>query len=71
MSEPTTVRRVAMKLHRCNGCESTIKPGRPYLSGIVFPGHDLISTPVPVRLAECAECAARYGRAHLLETADV
>jgi hypothetical protein len=66
---PAAVRRVAKKYHRCNSCDHTaIKPGQPYLSGVVFPGHDLIPTDVPLRLSECASCATRYGRAHLLES---
>jgi hypothetical protein len=69
MSPEPTTRRVARKPHRCNSCDSpAIKPGQPYLSGTVFPGHDLIPTAVPLRLAECAACATRYGRAHLLES---
>jgi len=64
----TTVRRVAAKPHRCAGCDRTsIAPGDPYLSGTVFPGHDANTTTAPLRLAECGACAARYGRAHLLE----
>jgi hypothetical protein len=65
---PSAVRRVARKHHRCASCHHAIKPGQTYLSGVVFPGHDLISTPVPLRLSECASCAVRYGRAHLLES---
>lgn len=65
---PNTVRRIARESHYCNGCDrNAITPGQPYLSGTVFPGHDLIPTTVPLRLAECADCAIRYGRAHLLE----
>lgn len=64
----TTVRRVAKKRHRCASCDSTaIQPGDSYLSGTVFPGNDANTTSVPLRLAECGGCAARYGRAHLLE----
>ncbi|WP_026931200.1 hypothetical protein [Glycomyces tenuis] len=60
-------RRIARKRHYCNGCGTTaIAPGQPYLSGTVFPGHDLIQTTIPLRLAECGDCATRYGRAHLL-----
>lgn len=66
-TDPATVRRVARKPHRCSGCEGSIRPGQPYVSGTVFPGHDANTTTVPLRLAECASCAARYGRAHLLE----
>jgi len=62
----STVRRIARKTHRCSGCDqNAITPGQPYLSGTVFPGHDLIPTTVPLRLA--GGCAIRYGRAHLLE----
>ena len=64
----TTCLRVARKPHHCDsGDHPVIKPGQPYLSGTVFPGHDLIPTTVPLRLAECGDCAIRYGRAHLLE----
>jgi hypothetical protein len=65
---PSAVRRIARKSHHCNGCDqNVITPGQPYLSGTVFPGHDANTTTVPLRLAECADCAIRYGRSHLLE----
>lgn len=65
----TAVRRVARKRRYCNGCDRrSIAPGQSYLSGTVFPGHDANTTPVPMRLAECADCATRYGRSHLLES---
>lgn len=67
--DSTARRRVARKSHRCNGCDRrTIEPGDPYLSGTVFPGHDTNTTTAPMRLAECADCAIRYGRSNLLES---
>lgn len=63
-----TRRRIARKPRHCDsGDHSAIKTGDLYLSGTVFPGHDANTTTVPMRLAECGACAARYGRAHLLE----
>ena len=68
MTGSATRRRVARKTHHCNsGDHPAILPGQPYLSGTVFPGHDSNTTTVPMRLAECGDCATRYGRAHLLE----
>jgi hypothetical protein len=62
-----TYRRVARTRRRCDSCMSFIRHGAGYLAGTIFPGHDVIDTPVPVRLAECSDCATRYGRGHLLE----
>lgn len=68
MTDSTTRRRLARKRHRCTSCDGAIPTGDPYLSGTVFPGHDANTTTAPMRLAECAACAARYGRSALLET---
>ncbi len=66
----TTVRRVARKTHLCSwgDCRS-IQQGEVYLVHTSFPGHDAGYADAaghPVRIAECSECAARYGRSDLL-----
>lgn len=64
----TTQRRTARKSHRCT-CGHIIKPGDIYLSHTIFPGDDAhhYVAQRPFRGAECAYCAERYGRDHLLE----
>lgn len=69
-----TRRRIARKPHRCEGCTSIqpgpIQPGDVYLEHTEFPGGDAGYADAaghPVRAAECAGCAARYGREYLLE----
>jgi hypothetical protein len=62
-------RRIAARRHRCE-CGKGIAPGDVYVEHKSFPGHDsgyATSAGRPVRAKECAECAARYGREHLLE----
>lgn len=63
MSDYVTKRRVAHKHHRCE-CGRGIEPGHVYLEHIGFPG-DLLDT--VNRIRECAPCAQRYGREHLLD----
>lgn len=63
-----TRRRVARKPHpACGGYCPTIQPGDVYLECIAFPGDDVIGSESFWRIRECAECATRYGRGHLLE----
>ncbi|MDV2477138.1 hypothetical protein F8M49_20675 [Rhodococcus zopfii] len=67
-----TRRRVARKRHICFGCTTAhgpIQPGEAYLEHTAFPGCDNDYADVaghPFRAGECADCATRYGRAHLL-----
>ena len=61
-----TARRVARKWHWCS-CENPIQPGHVYLMHTSFPSDEFpASEDHPVRLPECATCAARYGRDYLL-----
>lgn len=65
-------RRVARKEHHCTHCR-VIEPGETYLECTEFPGADAGYADTagrPVRMAECADCATRYGRAHLLAGAE-
>lgn len=68
------VRRVARKLHRCSESGWSeghpIKRGEVYLEWTEFPGGEsgyADHAGHPVRMAECAECARRCGRAELLD----
>lgn len=65
--ERTVVRR-ARKQRPCGDswCSVTIKRGDLYLEHVVSPGHVDLSNTGWRRLAECAECATRYGRGHML-----
>lgn len=67
------VRRVARTPKRCSEtwlfAGHPIKPGEVYLEWTEFPGGEAgyaDSAGHPVRMAECADCATRYGRADLL-----
>lgn len=66
----TTVRRKARKAHRCGwGSCRTIQPGEAYLIHTTFPGDDsgyATTAGHPIKIAECSDCATRYGRAELL-----
>lgn len=69
----TKLIRKARKAHRCDGCDrpGKIQPGDTYLASTVFPtddSHHWVRR-VPMRFAECADCATRYGRGPLLEDA--
>jgi hypothetical protein len=69
----TTVRRrVARTCHECSwGRCRIIHSGETYLEHKSFPGAGddagwATSAGHPVRLAECSDCAIRYGRGELL-----
>lgn len=71
MSFYTTKACKARKTHKCTGCR-TIQPGEYYLVHKEFPGGDAgyaDSAGHPVRMAECSDCALRYGRGSLLPEA--
>jgi hypothetical protein len=59
-------RRRARRPHRC-ACGTTIEPGAVYLEHVASPHHQDLENSRWWRLAECAGCATRYGRAELLE----
>lgn len=68
MSRPVVRVRRAKKSRR--GCCRTIRPGELYVEWTEFPGGEAgyaTAAGHPVRLAECADCAIRYGRGHLIE----
>jgi hypothetical protein len=65
-----TRRRLARKRHYCD-CGIAIAVGHVYLEHTAFPGLGddagyATAAGHPVRLAECAPCAKRYGRDDLL-----
>lgn len=65
-----TVARVARKSHRCGWTSHPIKPGDVYLMHTQFPGGDGMYADAaghPVEMPECAACAERYGRGHLIQ----
>lgn len=67
----TARRRVARKPHPCSwGDCRTITPGEVYIEHTEYPGGDYTeyadTAGHPVRIAECADCATRYGRADVL-----
>lgn len=68
MTTNMRVRR-ARKSRPCGGDYITsIKPGDLYIEHTEFPGGDAVFADAaghPVRMAECRECAERYGRGHL------
>ena len=70
MANPITRRRVARKAHACGwGTCRTIQPGEVYLEHVEYPGGEAGYADAaghPVRLAECPDCANRYGRGELL-----
>jgi hypothetical protein len=57
-----TIVRTARKAHICEGCRSTIKPGERYLEWVASPYHSELNNAHWWRLAECGQCAERYGR---------
>lgn len=67
----TVRRRVARKSHGCSwGRCRTIAPGETYLVHTAYPNGDdagwAEAVGHPVRIAECSDCATRYGRGDLL-----
>jgi hypothetical protein len=69
--ERTTVRR-AVKERRCGDyvCRNVIRPGDLYNEHVTGPGHPELGNTRWLRLPECAECGARYGRAPVKPAAD-
>lgn len=67
MSDSYAVKRVtARKAHRCVSCgRQCIKPGDVYRQFVIFPWQEP-GFPVPMKGKECAFCAERYGRDHML-----
>jgi hypothetical protein len=69
MSYVTSRVRRARKPHpACGGYCKPIRPGDLYIEHTEFPGGGAeyaSSAGHPVRLAECRDCAQRYGRGHL------
>src|SRR5690349_20563113 len=70
----TTRRRVARTSRPCGSCPeyARIQPGDVYLEHTAFPGPGddagyATTAGHPVRLAECADCARRFGRGELLQ----
>lgn len=63
----TTVR-TARQFHWCGGWRygHQIKPGERYIEHVISPDHEDIGNTGWSRAPECAECAERYGRGHLL-----
>ncbi len=60
--------RKARKVHHC-GCGRVIKVGHYYLEQVCSPRHEA-SGGRWGRLAECDECADRYGRGYLIVARD-
>lgn len=54
--------RRAVKVHQCDRCQRRILPGERYREAVVSPGHDGLGNVGWWRLAECRDCALRYGR---------
>lgn len=44
-----------------------IPAGAVYVHSVLFPGNDIWDNTVPWSSDECAECARRYGRGHLVD----
>lgn len=53
--------RRSRKQRRC-GCGKRIEKGDRYLEQVASPHHDDLGNPHWWRLAECEDCARRYGR---------
>ena len=65
--------RRARKTHRCGCANGPIHPGQFYIEHTQLPGADADYANAaghPVRMAECRDCAERYGRGHLIAAAE-
>jgi hypothetical protein len=61
--------RTAAKTRRVRCCGGLIRTGERYLMHVELPGGDAGYADTaghPVQMPECARCATRYGRGHLL-----
>ncbi|SDZ57249.1 hypothetical protein SAMN05216215_110715 [Saccharopolyspora shandongensis] len=61
--------RTARKSRGCDACwpiRRTIKPGERYLECVASPDHGDLGNTGWWRMSECAGCAHRYGRGHLI-----
>ena len=66
----TRVRRARKQHDACGGYCRPIAPGELYVEHVAYPGDDAMDGVTrPWRLRECARCARRYGRGHLLNPA--
>lgn len=61
-----TTLRTARKPRLCDSCLRWIKTGDLYLEHVASPNHEDLGNTRWRRSPECAACATRYGRAHLL-----
>jgi hypothetical protein len=61
-----TTARTARRPRRCGAHGERISVGDRYLEHVASPNHSDLSNPTWWRDAECAGCARRYGRGHLL-----
>ena len=62
-----TTRHRARRARRCDNCRSWITAGAVYLTHVASPNHDDLGNPGWWRMSECATCAHRYHRIHLIE----
>lgn len=62
-----TQRRRSRRSRRCESCLSVIHRHEVYVEHVMSPWHGDVGTNDWQRVAECADCATRYGRGPLLE----
>lgn len=62
-SEHARTRR-ARRSYLCQeqGCRALIRKGDWFVSAVLFPSHDMITSDRPVQWRFCVRCASRYGR---------
>ena len=56
-----TTERTSRKARRCD-CGNVILPGDRYMEHVAAPGAEDLGNTRWWRIAECGECAVRYGR---------